>query len=51
MGKESINERCFVIMPFGGWFDRYYEEIYGPAIEEAGLSLGRPILQKTMTGK
>jgi hypothetical protein len=28
---------CFVIMPFGSWFDQYYEEIYIPAIESAGL--------------
>ncbi len=29
------NKCCFVIMPFGGWFDTYYEEIYIPAIEAA----------------
>jgi hypothetical protein len=28
---------CFTIMPFGGWFDTYYESIYHPAIEAAGL--------------
>lgn len=28
---------CFIIMPFGGWFDYYYETIYYPAIEAAGL--------------
>jgi hypothetical protein len=28
---------CFTIMPFGGWFDTYYESIYVPAIEAAGL--------------
>lgn len=28
---------CFVIMPFGGWFDRYFQEIYKPAIESADL--------------
>lgn len=28
---------CFTIMPFGGWFDDYYESIYCPAIEAAGL--------------
>lgn len=39
---------CFVIMPFGGYFDSYYEKIYKPAIEAAGLlpvradSLERP---------
>jgi hypothetical protein len=29
---------CFVIMPFGGWLDDYYETIYRPAIEAAGLA-------------
>lgn len=28
---------CFVIMPFGGWFDDYYDTVYRPAIEAAGL--------------
>jgi hypothetical protein len=28
---------CFVIMPFGGWLDDYYQDIYCPAIEAAGL--------------
>jgi hypothetical protein len=27
---------CFTIMPYGGWFDNYYEIIYKPAIEDAG---------------
>lgn len=30
-------DTCFVMMPFGTWFDRYYQEIYVPAIKEAGL--------------
>lgn len=30
-------DTCFVMMPFGGWFDRYYQEIYVPAIKDAGL--------------
>lgn len=39
---HSTNEKveadiCFVIMPFGGWKDRYYHEIFKPAIEDAGL--------------
>ncbi len=25
-------DTCFVMMPFGEWFDRYYAEIYVPAI-------------------
>jgi hypothetical protein len=28
---------CFVIMPFGGYFDTYFDDIYVPAIEKAGL--------------
>lgn len=30
-------ETCFVMMPFGIWFDRYYQDIYVPAIREAGF--------------
>lgn len=30
-------DTCFVMMPFGQWFDRYYKEIYVHAIKEAGL--------------
>lgn len=30
-------DTCFVIMPFGGWFDRYYQEIYAKAIMDAGF--------------
>jgi len=30
-------DTCFVMMPFGEWFDRYYQEIYVPAIKEAGF--------------
>ncbi len=29
---------CFTIMPFGGWFDQYWEQIYRPAIEAAKLT-------------
>ena len=29
------------MMPFGSWFDRYYQEIYVPAIKEAGLEPSR----------
>ena len=28
---------CFVIMPFGGWLNTYYDEIYIPAIEAADM--------------
>jgi hypothetical protein len=34
-------DTCFVMMPFGSWFDRYYQEIYVPAIKEAGLEPSR----------
>jgi hypothetical protein len=41
IGKErrtrEFLDTCFVMMPFGSWFDRYYQEIYVPAIKEAGL--------------
>lgn len=30
-------DTCFVMMPFGDWFDRYYQDIYVPAIKEAGF--------------
>jgi hypothetical protein len=30
-------DTCFVMMPFGPWPDRYYQEIYVPAIKEAGF--------------
>lgn len=33
-------DSCFVMMPFGDWFDRYYQEIYVPAIREAGFEPG-----------
>ncbi len=40
MAKENYKQKkdtCFVIMPFGGWFDNYYVDIYKPAIVNAGL--------------
>lgn len=30
-------DTCFVMMPFGDWMDKYYKEIYVPAIKEAGF--------------
>src|SRR5205814_243456 len=30
-------DTCFVLMPFGEWFDRYYNEIYIPALKDAGF--------------
>lgn len=38
--KNHVREfldTCFVMMPFGDWFNRYYQEIYTPAIREAGF--------------
>lgn len=36
-GEAESKDICFTIMPFGGWFDDYYETIYQPAIKAAGL--------------
>lgn len=30
-------DTCFVMMPFGTWYDRYYQEVYIPAIRDAGF--------------
>ena len=30
-------ETCFMMMPFGNWFDKYYQDIYVPAIRDAGF--------------
>ena len=35
--KPKKSDFCFTIMPYGDWFDVYYNKIYAPAIEEAGL--------------
>lgn len=35
--KVEQKDVCFVIMPFGGWSDKYYTSIFRPAIEAAGL--------------
>jgi hypothetical protein len=35
---REVGEICFTIMPFGGWFDTYYEEVFRPAIKDAGLT-------------
>ncbi len=35
--EEDKPDSCFVIMPFGSWFDSYYLEVYKPAIINAGL--------------
>jgi hypothetical protein len=31
-------DKCFVISPFGGWHDEYYNEIFCQAIKTAGLA-------------
>lgn len=35
-GREFL-DTCFVMMPFGQWFDTYYKELFIPAIKEAGM--------------
>jgi hypothetical protein len=35
--SREFLDTCFVMMPFGEWFDRYYQEIYVPAIKDAGF--------------
>ena len=37
----SKKESCFTIMPFGGYFDSYYQDIFRPAIKAAGLEPNR----------
>lgn len=41
VSKKTFSGSCFVIMPFGGRFDSYYQEIFRPAIEEIGLEARR----------
>jgi len=36
--EREPEDICFVIMPFGGWFDIYFDSIYCPAIKAAGLT-------------
>jgi hypothetical protein len=36
--RSSIGESCFVLMPFGLPFDRYYQNIFEPAITSLGLN-------------
>lgn len=40
-GHPSPSGLCFVISPFGGWSDAYYEAIFLPAIASAGLRAQR----------
>lgn len=39
--QQDSRDICFVISPFSTWHDRYYEEVYCPAVEEAGLQPAR----------
>lgn len=39
--KVASKDKCFVISPFGGWHDEYYDEIFCPSIRAAGLEPGR----------
>lgn len=34
--KREFLDTCFVMMPFGEWFDIYYKDIYVGAIKDAG---------------
>jgi hypothetical protein len=36
-GIREFLDTCFVMMPFGHWYDVYYKEVYIPAIKEAGF--------------
>lgn len=36
--KKKTADNCFTIMPFGGFYDSYYAEIYAPAIIDCGLT-------------
>ena len=36
-GVREFLDTCFILMPFGDWFDRYFKEIYVPATKDAGF--------------
>jgi hypothetical protein len=36
-GIRQFLDTCFVMMPFGLWYNAYYKEIFVPAIKEAGF--------------
>lgn len=36
-GVREFLDTCFILMPFGSWFDRYFKEIYVPATKDAGF--------------
>ncbi len=35
-GRVSL-DTCFIVMPFGEWYDRYYKEVYAGATKDAGF--------------
>ena len=36
-GTRQYLDTCFVLMPFGDYYDSYYSELYTPAIRDAGF--------------
>jgi hypothetical protein len=36
-GIREYLDTCFILMPFGDWYDRYFKEIYIPATKDAGF--------------
>lgn len=36
-GPQAGKDECFIMSPFGGWFDAYYDKVFKPAVEDAGL--------------
>ncbi len=47
----GINDSCFVMQPFASPLGEYYEKIYRPAIEKAGLRAVRADAEIFTTGK
>ena len=35
--QREFLDTCFVLMPFGGWYDTYYKDVYCGAIKAAGF--------------
>lgn len=38
---RTFLDTCFVMMPFGHWFDAYYKDLFMPAIKDAGMEPSR----------
>jgi hypothetical protein len=38
---RTFLDTCFVMMPFGHWFDSYYKDLFVPAIKDAGMESSR----------